>query len=197
MANVIYEIGFKSSNGPQIDWVNQPDGVIKGPFHHPLGLFEHTGVGSGIPIEPEVPELHIKKIGRSKPISDFQPARGTRWYISQRAKELFERVDGSAFDFRLARTKHDGSPGPDFYICDVIRFVDGLDTKKSRVTPSASGSVTFFFDDNVFRASEIGAHLLFRLTFSPDRIMCVGAFRSAVKESGLANIAFKKIGIME
>lgn len=203
MPESIYEFGFVDDYGPEITWTNCPPGVIKGPFRHPLGLYEHTGSGSGVPLEPETPALLIDQTTSKRAPMDFEVGAAERWYISARAKEVFDRLDFGAFDFRRAevmlRTATGQVPGPDYYICDVVRFLDALDESRSRVSvaPGSMRVVSFFFDDNVFNARAIGDHRVFRLMYSPHRILCTEAFRTGVRQAGLTNITFTKIGVLD
>ena len=56
------------------------------------------------------------------------------WVVSDPLKQLFEQMDAEAFafvacDFSLA----DGSPGPQYYLGNVLRGLDALDEASSRV----------------------------------------------------------------
>ena len=56
------------------------------------------------------------------------------WIVSEPLKQLFEQMDAEAFafvacDFSLA----DGSPGPRYYLGNVLRRIDALDETSSRV----------------------------------------------------------------
>ncbi|MGH8037709.1 MAG: imm11 family protein [Stenotrophomonas sp.] len=81
---------------------------------------------------PERPHLvHVPEKGGMP--RDFEELAGI-WIVSQALKDVFASVDQDAFafvacDFTLA----DGSPGPQYYFCDVIRTVDALDVPASRV----------------------------------------------------------------
>ena len=80
----------------------------------------------------EKPQLiHQPKLGGTP--RDLEGLAGI-WIISERAKAVFETVDPSGFafatcDFKLA----DGSPGDQRYLCNVIRELDALDQKTSKL----------------------------------------------------------------
>lgn len=202
VSGTIYYIGFDSEEGPEIRWLNCPPGVLKGPFRHPLGLYEHTGVGSGVPLEPQVPELLIDLRTGANPPSDFEPAPGQRWYVSERAKELFERIDPTAFDFRRAHTRlwteAGEADGPDYFVCDVVKFVDALDEEHSRIiVMGPMRTVSVRGDRNTFFAARVNGHHAFRLMYSPNDMVCTDDFRAAVERAGLTNMRFEKMGMLD
>lgn len=64
---------------------------------------------------------------------DFEVLAGI-WVVSEALRQVFLRVDPEAFafvpcDFTLA----DGSPGPQYYLCNVLRTLNALDEARSRV----------------------------------------------------------------
>jgi hypothetical protein len=200
LSPVIYRIEF-SDEATSIMWTNAPSGVIKGPWSHPLGLYEHTGIGSGIPRDIEPPALFIDADEDTVP--DLSPGLGQRWYVSARAKETLERLDDGAFDWRLASTRlltADGRQvkGPEFYLCDVKRYIDALIEGRSRVTVRGPmRTVSIFGDQNTFNADRIGSHKVFRLMYSPSRIVCTEEFRAAIEQAGLTGVTVARIGISD
>lgn len=88
---------------------------------------------NGMPNQyPERPHLvHVpEKGGMPRDLEEFAGI----WIISEPLKQLFERMDAEAFafvacDFSLA----DGSPGPHYYLGNVLRRLDALDEASSRV----------------------------------------------------------------
>ena len=81
---------------------------------------------------PERPHLvHVPARGGMP--RDLEELAGI-WIVSEPLKQLFERMDAEAFafvacDFSLA----DGSPGPQYYLGNVLRRLDALDEASSRV----------------------------------------------------------------
>lgn len=75
--------------------------------------------------------IHVPDIGGLP--RDFEILAGI-WIVSDALKRVFEAVDPQGFafvacDFLLA----DGSPGPQYHFCSVIRWIDALDEGASRV----------------------------------------------------------------
>lgn len=81
---------------------------------------------------PERPHLvHVPEKGGMP--RDIETLAGI-WIVSEPLKQVFEQVDPDAFafvacDFSLA----DGSPGPQYYLCNVVRTLNALDESASRV----------------------------------------------------------------
>ncbi len=81
---------------------------------------------------PERPHLvHVPEKGGMP--RDLEELAGI-WIVSEPLKQLFEQMDAEAFafvacDFSLA----DGSPGPQYYLGNVLRRIDALDEISSRV----------------------------------------------------------------
>jgi hypothetical protein len=198
--DLIYSVELLDRLAPEITWSNLPGGVVRGPHKHPLGLYEHTGVGSGIPLIPETPTVFIDTSKASVPLADIEPGPGTRWYISDRAKRLLERVDAHGFDIRRAQTVIDGRQQDEegmYSVCDITRFVDALDEHRSRVTVRGPmRTVSVFGDQNTFLGARVGKHKIFRLMYSPHRVGCTDEFRAAVSQAGLTGIQFEKMGAL-
>lgn len=98
----------------------------------------HPGINvvsrpDGMPNQyPERPRLvHVPEKGGMP--RDLEELAGI-WIVSEPLKQLFEQMDAEAFafvacDFSLA----DGSPGPRYYLGNVLRGLDALDEASSRV----------------------------------------------------------------
>ena len=87
----------------------------------------------GIPPLKEMPRLLYDPKEGDFP-RDLEGNFSGYWLISERLKDVFEAVDPEAFefaptDFRL----QDGTPGPPYYLCDVVRVLDAVDEKNSIV----------------------------------------------------------------
>jgi hypothetical protein len=199
-ARTIYSVEF-SDEATTVTWTNAPSGIIRGPIAHPLGLYEHTGIGSGIPRGSETPTLFVDADEDAVP--DLSPGLGGRWYVSGKAREILERIDSSGFDWTLASTRlltADGRQleGPEFYLCDVTRYVDALDENRSRITVlGPMRTVSVFGDQNTFIADRIGDFRIFRLMYSTSRIVCTEEFRVAVEHAGLTGATFERMGVSE
>ncbi|CAD0299544.1 hypothetical protein CFBP2533_01800 [Xanthomonas hortorum pv. pelargonii] len=81
---------------------------------------------------PEKPHLiHVPALGGMP--RDFENLFGI-WIVSEALKQLFESIDPKGFAFAACDfTLADGSPGPQHYLCEVVRSLDALDEDASRV----------------------------------------------------------------
>ena len=209
MSNSVYQVGLGDDENallPGYRWVNGPTAFLRGPVHHPLGLYEHTGVGTGMPDDMETPVFAFDLTNGSK-LSDFEIGDGTRWLVSARAKQVFQAVDKNAFVFRKATTHildNSGErAGPDYFLCDVVRFVDAVDEGRSEVRVEEAQAnrqrsvLVFLGAKNVFRRSAVGDSKIFRLMFTPDTIACTETLRGGVMEAELTNVTFKLLGKLD
>ncbi|MDV2452764.1 imm11 family protein [Xanthomonas hortorum] len=81
---------------------------------------------------PERPHLiHVPELGGMP--RDFEELAGI-WIVSEALKRVFESVDPAGFAFATCDfTLADGSPGRQYFLCDVVRFLNALDEEASRV----------------------------------------------------------------
>ncbi|MBB4128683.1 hypothetical protein GGR77_004014 [Xanthomonas translucens] len=64
---------------------------------------------------------------------DFEKVAG-KWIVSDALKQVFESVDPQGFAFAPCNfTLADGSTGPQYYLCGVLRSLDALDEEDSQV----------------------------------------------------------------
>jgi hypothetical protein len=81
---------------------------------------------------PERPHLaYVKKWGRMP--RDLE-VLASKWVVSEVLKQVFEAIDPEGFAFAPCDfTLVDGAPGPQYYLCNVIRVIDALDESRSKV----------------------------------------------------------------
>jgi hypothetical protein len=93
-----------------------------------LALFPPAG-RRGFPVYPEKPRVVIGKRKSGPPPSDIELFH-SYWLVSGRLKLLFEATDLRAFAFQACDVKlRNGSPGPVYWLCDVIRVLDAFGEK--------------------------------------------------------------------
>ena len=144
---------------------------------------------------PEKPQLiHQPKLGGTP--RDLEGLAGI-WIISERAKAVFEAVDPSGFafatcDFKLA----DGSPGDQRYLCNVIRELDALDEKTSKLKIKISDDYAkgkhYSFAGGaslVFKEEVIGSAHIFRTPFS-GMVFCDRVLHDAVINAKMTGFWF-------
>ena len=111
--------------GPGLRIFNEDKLTPPGQYLVPLP----TGEPDQYPERPHL--LHVPIEGGM--LRDFEIWAGI-WIISERLKRVFESVDAAGFafaacDFSLA----DGSRGPQYYFCSVVRSLDAIDEGASRM----------------------------------------------------------------
>jgi hypothetical protein len=80
----------------------------------------------GFPEYSEKPQVVIGKRRKGPPPSDIELFH-SYWLVSERLKSLFESVDPIAFAFEACNvTLRDGSQGPAYWLCDVIRVLESF-----------------------------------------------------------------------
>ncbi|WP_075285123.1 imm11 family protein [Xanthomonas campestris] len=81
---------------------------------------------------PEKPHLvHVP--GQGGMPRDFEKLAG-KWIVSEALKDVFESIDPQGFAFSACDfTLADGSAGPQYYLCGVLRSLDALNEDASRV----------------------------------------------------------------
>jgi hypothetical protein len=158
-----------------------------------------TGIGAlypppgrrGFPEYPEKPHVVIGKRRKGPPPSDIELFH-SYWLVSDRLKLLFESVDPSAFAFQACNvTLRDGSRGPVYWLCDVIRVLDAFDqptvqdlrTNRNRF-PTLRDQRTLVFDETV-----IGDSHIFRTPYWPD-VFCDQSVKDMCRAAGMKGLRF-------
>lgn len=123
---------------------------------------------------------------------DLEGGMSGYWLVSERLRQVMEEVDPDAFvfaetDYRLA----DGSKGPTYYLCDVVRTLDALDEEASTLDIEISdefeagkyygltGDVRLAFKREVLDSAHV-----FRLAFHGG-VFCDRTFKDAVEAAGI------------
>ncbi|MDX3931655.1 MAG: DUF1629 domain-containing protein [Stenotrophomonas sp.] len=145
----------------------------------------------GFPPLRETPRL-VYHPREGVPPEDLEGGMSGYWLVSERLRQVMEAVDREAFvfadtDYRLA----DGSKGPTYVLCDVVRTIDALDEDASTVDLVISddyqdgkyygltGEVRLAFKRDV-----LGSARVFRLPFHGG-VFCDRIFKDAVEDAGI------------
>jgi hypothetical protein len=126
------------------------------------------------------------------------------WYVSRAMKELLERVDPEACEFRKCDTVWaSGEPGPEYWLCSVARYLFGRDvidfetTRGLKVSMQPSGHPSYhgltLASDLRLRPEAIGSFHLFRLIGLGNYVFCDQFVKDACKEAGLKGLQFQKL----
>ncbi|MDO5693610.1 MAG: DUF1629 domain-containing protein [Pseudomonadota bacterium] len=141
---------------------------------------------------PEKPHLvHDPKSGRMP--RDLEGLAGI-WIVSEQAKQVFESVDPEGFAFTACDfTLSDGSPGPQRYLCGILRTLDALDEEASRLKIKVGDYVNGKYyslaggASLVFKEDVVGSAHIFQTPYSGETF-CTRTFRDAVKAAGLTGV---------
>lgn len=153
-----------------------------------LILLPKTG---GFPVLRETPRLVYHPREGVLP-EDLEGGMSGYWLVSERLRQVMEAVDPDAFafadvDYRLV----DGSKGPTYYLCDVVRTLDALDEEASTLDIEISdefeagkyygltGDVRLAFKREVLDSAHV-----FRLAFHGG-VFCDRTFKDAVEAAGI------------
>ncbi len=141
---------------------------------------------------PERPHLvHVPERGGLP--RDFENLFGI-WIVSEGLKRVFESVDPVGFtfvacDFTLA----DGTTGPQYDFCGVLRTLDALDEDASRVKIEIGDFVNGKYYERsggarlVFRKQVVGLAHVFLTPFAHD-VSCDRVLRDAVAAANLSGV---------
>ncbi|MDA8454311.1 DUF1629 domain-containing protein [Acidovorax sp. GBBC 3334] len=144
----------------------------------------------GFPPLGETPRLlYDKRQGRMP--EDLQGGFSGYWLTSEPLKQLLESVDPDGFAFVPCEfVLEDGSQGPPYFLCDVVRTLDALDEAASTVKiltegysagkhySMAGGASLSFFKD------VIGSAHVFRTPYNSRLVICDRVLRDALLDGG-------------
>jgi hypothetical protein len=145
----------------------------------------------GFPPLRETPRLVYHPHEGALP-QDLEGGMSGYWLVSERLRKVMEAVDPDAFafadtDYRLA----DGSKGPAYFLCDVVRTVDALDEEASQLNIEISDEFEagkyYGLTGDVrlaFKREALGSAHVFRLPFNGG-VFCDRVLKDAVEDAGI------------
>lgn len=146
---------------------------------------------------PERPHLiHVPEIGGLP--RDFENLFGI-WIVSEALKRVFESVDPLGFSFTACDfTLADGTSGPSYYFCGVLRTLDALDEDASRLKIEVgdfvngkyydrSGGASLAFKDDVIASAHV-----FRTPFALT-VFCDHVLHDAVVAADVKGVKFADV----
>lgn len=107
------------------------------------------------------------------------------WWVSDRLKQVLERVDPEGFAFVATEVDYSKfpEPGPDYWLCDPVRRLDCIDDENSEFT--LYGEVDFKAYDALIdikiRPEVVGDAHAFRLVHGGDRLIVDDILVNALK----------------
>jgi hypothetical protein len=134
------------------------------------------------------------RLGRA--ITDMEPIHGF-WLVSDRAKTVLERVDPDAFAFLECRVElRDGSEGPRYWLCDVVRVLDALSESESEITTEKNDRGEKIYtrigaEILLFKEDVVGPRHIFRMQYRESTVICDDTMKDACKAAGLKGWRFR------
>lgn len=146
----------------------------------------------GFPQLKQAPRL-VYDPAAGDPPQDLEGGMSGYWLVSDRLKSVLENVDPEGFDFvECVYTLQDGSTGPRYFLCDVVRVLDALDEEASTLRIEISddfvGGKYYNFAGGIslaFRPEVVGGSHVFRMPYSGSYVICDRELRDAVQATGL------------
>lgn len=147
----------------------------------------------GFPPLVEMPRLVLHpELG--DPPEDLEGGMSGYWLVSQRLLQVMKQVDPDAFQFRAVDYRlADGSEGPEYHLCDVVRTLDALDEQSSQlkiiVSDEYENGKYYRLTGNVklaFKKQVLGISHVFRLPFHGG-VFCDRVFKEAVEAAGITS----------
>ena len=144
---------------------------------------------------PEKPHLVHEPVrgNRAGLVRDFECLFG-QWIVSEELKQVFETVDPDGFAFAACDyTLADGSAGPQWYFCGVLRTLDSLDEAASRLKIRTGEYVNGKYYDLsgsaclVFKRRIVGSAHIFLTPHAPT-VFCDRIMRDALKAAKLKGV---------
>jgi len=148
---------------------------------------------------PELPLFVADKKGRLH--WDLDEAVPYYWLVTEKMKSLMEALDREAFAFLQCRVQFpDGTDGPPRWLCDVVRVLDAVDEKKSKVTirTGHSGNKFYSFSGGVnlfFKPDVVGMSRFFRLYYNENHVICDDEVKAACEAADLKGLQFVAQGL--
>lgn len=149
---------------------------------------------------PERPLLaHVPELGGMP--RDFEEV-SSQWIVSEALKQAFESLDPQGFAFSACEfTLADGSIGPQYYFCGVLRWIDALDEAASDVkiryeTDHRTGEQLKFYSVAggarlVFRDDVVGGAHIFRQPRLGTDAICDHVLASGLRALALEGVRIR------
>jgi hypothetical protein len=134
------------------------------------------------------------RLGR--PVKDMEKI-GQFWLVSDRARTVLQQVDPDAFAFLECRVEiRDGSEGPRYWLCDVVRVLDALNEPESEITIEKNDRGEKIYtrigaEIMIFKEDVVGPRHIFRMQYRESTVICDETMKDACKEAGLKGWCFR------
>ena len=146
----------------------------------------------GFPAYPEKPRVVIGRRRKGPPPSDIELFH-SYWLISGQLKSLFHSLDPQAFAFQACHvTLRDGAPGPEHWLCDVVRVIEAFDeltrqelSRNRNRFPALRNARALAFDEPAIDTARF-----FRTPQWISDVFCDQGVKDACKAAGMKGLRF-------
>ncbi|WP_416391028.1 DUF1629 domain-containing protein [Alloalcanivorax xenomutans] len=174
---------------PWYIWVNEDEMTEK---WVPTRELPFGGLDVSVPL--------IMKFDKKKPIKSLRDAyivHPSMWMVNGRLRELLESIDPEAFVFASIDMDYSNfdEPGPQFWLCDLVRFLDCVDEERSTIKCQEGIPMKNYIRliDVEMKPEIIGDAHAFRLTHSPLIQIVDDVLVDALKKEKIRAFSFKPI----
>lgn len=151
----------------------------------------------GFPVLREKPRL-VQDRANGRALSDLEATFSGYWLVSQRLKDIFEKIDADGFAFAACDVElSDGPLAAPHYLCDVLRVVDALDESRSKLKIEISDEYAkgkFYYIGNgaslAFKSEVIGDFHAFRTPYS-GFVFCDRLLHDALSGGDLTGVSLE------
>jgi hypothetical protein len=148
----------------------------------------------GFPDFPDTPRfLFDKRLGREpRDLEEYD----AYWVVSQSMKQILETADSDGVAFLKCGVElPDGRPGPDRWLCDVLRVLDAVDEEASSIKIKYEGTRKIYSlmgrPNVIFKDEVVGRAHLFRMAYLEAQIVCDEELRIAIRVNKLTGASFQ------
>jgi hypothetical protein len=187
----ILETDFSVANtSPVRSWINEAEQMVgfypdaSKPFH---GL-----------TFTELPKIRFERKGRQGALRDAAPVTLGIWLISDRVRQMVEKLDPDAFVFQKVDVDYSNfpEPGPARWFCYIMRSLDCVDEERSviRYQQDPPGIKAYeALIDIKMKPEIVGSAHAFRLRYARSKLIVDDVIVDALNAERITGFKFKPI----
>lgn len=150
----------------------------------------------GLPMD-KTPKIKFDRKVVTRKLRDAYVVHTSMWMVNDRLRELLESIDPEAFVFAPIDMDYRNfdEPGPRFWLCDFVRFLDCVDEERSTIKYQEGIPMKNYIRliDVEMKPEVIGDAHAFRLTHSPLKQIVDDVLVDALKKEKIRGFSFKPL----
>ena len=143
------------------------------------------------------PKIKFDRKVVTRKLRDAYVVHTSMWMVNDRLRELLESIDPEAFVFAPVEMDYSNfdEPGPKFWLCDMVRFLDCVDESQSDVVYADNVPFKYYLKikSMVVDEEKVGNAHAFRLKYSPLIQVVDELFVERMKEERIKGFSFKNM----